>query len=316
MSYYHLTTNDRKSIERFYQKGLSVTKIAQLIGVHKSTISRELRRNNSRDYGYNAIGAQRKADKRHKNCGRKPILPTDHKAYDFISKGLASYFSPEQIANSMPKRFRVCTSTIYRALKKKVFDAQLRKKLRRYGKVSKKRRKKRGGYDFSGVRTIDERSLSVQKRNRFGHWEMDTVILAPENGYHLATFVERKSRYLIIRKIPDKKAVTMSAAIIEAFKGIPEKYRLSMAFDRGLEFTDWEKIEEELNTKVYFCDPYSPWQRGSNENTNGLIRQFFPRGKVLKEITDDDITRIQNLINSRPRKCLHWKSPKHLFRCT
>lgn len=316
MSYYHLTIVDRKSIERFYRQGKRISEIAELVGVHKSTISRELRRNPSRDYGYNAIGAQRKANKRHKNVGRKSKILTNKQTYNVIADGLTLFFSPEEIANSMPKKHRVCTATIYRALKNKMFPVALHQNLRRYGKNNKKGTKKGQAYDFSAVKTIHERSLNVLNRNRFGHWELDTIVLHPDNGYHLATFVERKSRFVLIRKIANKKAKTMSDAIIEAFQSIPKKHRLSLAVDRGLEFTDWERVEEALDTNVYFCDPYSPWQRPTNENTNGLIRQFFPRGAVQKNITDMDIAFIQHLLNIRPRKCLSWKSPAKAFCCT
>ncbi|MFI3141211.1 MAG: IS30 family transposase [Clostridia bacterium] len=316
MSYYHLTINNRKDIERYFKQGKKITEIANLMGFHKSTISRELKRNLNNQNKYNAIGADRKANARHKNCGRKAIITIDKKAYEIIATGLDLYFSPEEIANSMPKNHKVSTCTIYRALKQKLFDKYLHKKLRRYGKNNKKGTKKGICYDFSQVRTLDQRNSSVFNRNRFGHWELDTIILHPENGYHLATFVERKSRYLLMRKIPNKKAVTMSNAIIDAFKTVPEKYRLSLTVDRGLEFTDWQRVEKELNTKVYFCDPYSPWQRGSNENTNGLIRQFFPRGKVFKQVTSDDVSFVQYLLNIRPRKCLNWKSPISVFCCT
>lgn len=317
MSYYHLTIENRKSIERFYHLGYRISKIAALTGFHKSTISRELRRNPSRDYGYNAIGAQRKATKRRKNSVAKPKLLTNPQSYQAVAKGLCLYFSPEEIAHSMPEECRVCTSTIYRAIKKKILPKQLAKNLRYYTKKFSSKESTTKNTGNSAIKNISTRPKIIETRTTFGHWELDTVVYREECKFHLATFVERKSGYLIVTKIPDKKAQTMTDVIIKAFKQIPVAYRLSLTVDNGMEFSNWEAIEAALpGTKVYYCDPYSPWQRGSNENTNGLIRQFLPRKKILLDVTDEDVKHIQHLLNIRPRKCLNWNSPAQLFCCT
>ena len=317
MSYYHLTTEDRKSIERYYQKGLGVSKIAENIGVDKSTISRELKRNPSRDYGYNARGAQAKATKRRKNSINKPKLMLDEISYSIVLEGLNQYFSPEQIANTMPENHRVCTTTIYRAIKKKLFEKEAEEKLRRYYKKFKNKGTIPINVGNSAIKNISSRPKAIDNRNIIGHWELDTIVLRDECHCHLATFVERKSRYVIIKKIPNKKSETMSEVIIEAFKDMPLAYRKTLTVDNGMEFSDWRKIEERLpGTKVYYCDPYSPWQRGTNENTNGLIRQFFPRKKILPPVTDDLVLFVQNILNCRPRKCLNWISPNLCFCCT
>jgi IS30 family transposase len=275
----------------------------------KSTISRELRRNFSRDEGYNAIGAQRKYNARRRKCVRKTILLSDERLFRYVCEGLEKYWSPEQISNTLPKRNRVCFSTIYRAIRKKQIPKEYCVKLRRYGKILKRTKSRGKAYDFSQVRTYSQRPPSVNNRGRYGHWELDTLVLRPECKCHIATFVERKSRLLLMRKIPDKKAATMSDTIIEVFSSIPPNLRKTLTVDRGLEFTDWKRVERELNVKVFFCDPYSPCQRGTNENTNGLIRQFFPRRTILPPVTDDLVANVQALINLRPRKCLLWRSP-------
>ncbi len=317
MSYYHLTIENRKSIERFYHLGYSISKIATLTGFHKSTISRELRRNPSRDYGYNAIGAQRKATKRRKNSVNQPKLLTNTNAYQAVTKGLCLYFSPEEISNSMPEKYRVSTSTIYRALKKKILPKQLEGNLRYYAKKFACKQRIPINTVNSALKNISTRPEIIETRTTFGHWELDTIVYREECKFHLATFVERKSRYLIVTKIPDKKVQTMTDVIIKAFKQIPAAYRLSLTVDNGMEFSNWEAIEAALpGTKVYYCDPYSPWQRGCNENTNGLIRQFLPRKKILLHVTDEDVKYIQHLLNIRPRKCLNWNSPAQLFCCT
>ena len=240
---------------------------------------------------------------------REPKIKSNTKAFEKVCEGLSNYWSPKQIANTLPKSEKVCHSTIYRAIKGKIIPKEYCVKLRRYGKKLKRGKSKVKAYDFSGVRTIDQRSQAVENRGRYGHWELDTIVLRPESGCHLATFVERKSRFTLIRKIPNKRAVTMSHAIIDAFKTIPAKYRKTFTVDRGLEFTDWQRVEKELGVKVYFCDPYSPHQRGTNENTNGLIRQFFPRRTLLPHVTDDFVQHVQHLINFRPRKSLNWSTP-------
>ncbi len=317
MSYYHLTIEDRKSIERLYQQGRSVTDIASLVGVHKSTISRELRRNPSRDHGYNALGAQRKAKKRRKNSVNRPILAQKGAAREAVIKGLKLSFSPEEISNTMPEEYRVCTTTIYRALKRKMLPKKLQQSLRYYWKKFGPKGNTPQNTGNSKIKNISTRDEIIETRSTFGHWELDTIVYRKECGFHLATFVERKSRFVFITKLPNKKVETMNKAIIDAFKQIPVEYRLTLTVDNGMEFSDWQTIEAALpGTTVYYCDPYSPWQRGTNENTNGLIRQFLPRKKILLNVTDKYIQRIQYLLNIRPRKCLNWQSPLQLFCCT
>jgi IS30 family transposase len=309
MSYHHLTIEERACIQLFFQKGMGPTEIAKELNRDKSSISRELRRNASRDEGYNAVGAQRKYNARRRQCVRKAIILSNKILFDKICERLRNYWSPEQISNTLPKKMKVCFSTIYRAIKNKDIPKEYCVKLRRYGKHLKRGKSNGRAYDFSQVRTIDQRPKSINNRSRYGHWELDTLVLRPEAKCHLATFVERKSRLVFIRKIPDKKASTMSDIIINVFNSLPRKYLKTFTVDRGLEFTDWKRVEKELKVKVYFCDPYSPQQRGSNENTNGLIRQFVPRRTILPDITDDFVDTVQTLINNRPRKCLNWKTP-------
>lgn len=308
MSYHHLTIEERACIGVYFKENKSITEIANLLHRSKATISRELRRNNSRDEGYNPIGAQRKYNVRRRKCVRETLLLTNKKLYDKVCAGLALTWSPEEIVNRLPAKWKICASTIYRGVKKKIIPKDYSANLRHYNKQYRRKTTTSQAYDFSQVRTISQRPPSVANRNRYGHWELDTIVLRPECNCHLATFVERKSRLVLIRKIANKKAKTMSDTIIEAFRNIPEKYRKTFTVDRGLEFTDWQRVEKELGVKVYFCDPYSPQQRGTNENTNGLIRQFFPRRTLLPEITYDLVQSVQMLINTRPRKVLKWRA--------
>jgi IS30 family transposase len=299
-----------------YKKGMSITEIAEEVKRDKSTISRELRRNQSRDEGYNATGAQRKYNKRRKRCVRTTRLLAEENLRKAVGERLDVYWSPEQISYSLPEGMSLSFSTIYRGIKKKLFTEQHRKKLRRYGKQLKRRKSARSCYDFSQVRQISERPAEALDRAEFGHWELDTIVLRKECGCHLATFVERKSRYTIIRRIENKKAKAMSALIVDVLSVFPPSFVKTITVDRGLEFTDWHPIELALDAKVYFCDPYSPWQRGSNENTNGLIRQFFPRRHILPPVSELFVSLVQSLLNNRPRKCLNWLSPFLAFCCT
>lgn len=316
MSHHHLTIEERACIAIYFKEGKNVTEISELLRRDKSTISRELMRNHSRDEGYNAIGAQRKYNKRRKKCVRTTRLSTDKKLYEIVCAGLEKCWSPEQIVNTLPEGYHISVSTIYRGVDAKLFPKETHKKLRRYGKQLKHKKPKGVCYDFSQVRTISERPFEMYDRSEVGHWELDTVVLRPECGCHLATMVERNKRLLLVKRIENKKATTMSDTIIQAMKDLPKEIRKTLTVDRGLEFTDWKRMEQELDVKVYFCDPYKPYQRGSNENTNGLLRQFFPRRTILPPITDDLVLKVQNLINNRPRKCLNWLSPyQSFFRC-
>jgi IS30 family transposase len=313
MSYTHLTIEERACIYQYYKNNLNVSEIANLLGRDKSTISRELRRNHSRDEGYNAIGAQRKYNKRRKKCKRKKIL-SNPIFYETVRNCLEKYWSPEQISNTLPKGINVSTSTIYRALNNNEFPITAKKKQRRYGKYLKRNRKSKGvAYDFSEVRSIEKRPLSVINRKEFGHWELDSIVLRSECGCHIASFVERKTRYLICCKLENKTAKCMTEAIIKELGTLPSHCVKTLTVDRGLEFTGWKEVEKALRAKVYFCDPYSPHQRGTNENTNGLIRQFFPRRKLLPPVTQQRIKEVQNLINERPRKILNFNTPYQKF---
>lgn len=315
MSHHHLSIEERACIAMYLEKGISISEIGRLLQRNKSTISREIARNQNCQGKYFAIGAARKYHSRRRNCVKTNLL-SDKVIYQEVYKRLDDFWSPEQIANTMPQEHQISTSTIYRGIKKKLFPKPYFEKLRRYGKyLNRNHQVKRKGYDFSEVRSIAQRPFEVLSRQEIGHWELDSVVLRPECGCHLATMVERKSRLVYVRKIPNKKAKTMADAVIAALRDLPASMVKTLTVDRGLEFTDWKRIERELGVKVYFCDPYKPYQRGSNENTNGLLRQFFPRRKILPPITDDHVAKVQELINNRPRKCLNWSSPYQVFRC-
>ena len=179
----------------------------------------------------------------------------------------------------------------------------------------KRRRQKRYGSArrfIPGRVSISERPDIVETRERFGDWEGDTIEGKKSTGY-MATHVERKSRYLIAAKLLDKKAESLTIKSIKAFCRIPKKMRKTLTVDNGKEFARFKELEDKTGLTVYFADPYSAWQRGTNENTNGLLRQYFPKGTDFTKVTDKDLAFAVKKLNHRPRKCLHYRSPDEVF---
>jgi len=229
-------------------------------------------------------------------------------------------WSPEEIAQRIridypdDEKMRISHETIYRWI---YLDArsggELYKNLRRRRK--RRRRQKRYGTGrrfLRGRKNIAERPQIVEGRERFGDWEGDTIEGKKSSGY-IATIVERKSRYLLASKLKDKKAATLTSKGIEAFTIVPKKMRHTLTVDNGSEFAQFKKIEEETGLTIYFADPYSAWQRGANENTNGLLRQYFSKGSNFKDITEKDVDEAVKMLNNRPRKCLDYQTPHEVF---
>ncbi|MBU4289292.1 MAG: IS30 family transposase [Proteobacteria bacterium] len=209
---------------------------------------------------------------------------------------------------------RVSHETIYLWIYSDAINGgNLHTHLRRF---HKKRRKQRHYGSCRGLIpgrvSISERPEAVETRERFGDWEGDTVEGAKGSG-GIASHVERKSRYLIATKLSDKTANTMTNASIKAFQRIPKKIRKTLTLDNGKEFSQFKQLEKKTGLCVYFADPYSSWQRGSNENTNGLIRQYFPKGTNFRDITSKDLAFVVKKLNHRPRKCLNYQTPHEII---
>ena len=189
-------------------------------------------------------------------------------------------------------------------------------RLRRKGKF-KRPAEKRGKFNDGG-RTIHKRPKEIYKREKLGHWEGDTV----ESGrfdrkrkstFCFVTLAERKSRMYIAILVPDKSSANVTPAIINALKNFPDDLVKTITFDRGKEFAGYKEIEETLHCNTYFCDPYCAWQKGTNENTNGLLREFYPKGMDLSEVNKEELQHILDLMNNRPRKCLDYKTPTEVM---
>lgn len=308
-SYTHFTLKERKSIAIFLKKGYSIRKIANRFSCSPSSISREINRNKNDDGTYDPYIAQKKYKERRKKCKRKLKLQTDEKLQSFVVSKLKEYWSPEIISVIAKKnKLNISFKTIYNAIKANLLpDIKAETNLRRKGKPYCKDRHK---FDtIHPVHTIRERTKGADNRSRFGHWEGDTILGAIGKGC-VVTLIDRKSRILVAKKSETKSQEDVRNAMISAFEEMSVKIGVkSITLDNGSEFADFLNIEKKLNTIIYFADPHSPWQRGTNENINDVLRFFYPKGTDFHKITDEDIQEKVNLINNRPRKCLGYLSP-------
>ena len=229
---------------------------------------------------------------------------------DYIKEKLLLTWSPEQIANTPCELKMPSTRTIYRWIYEKYIDVNL-KVLRRKGK-SHGNKETRGKFNLG--KTIRKRDKSVYKRQEFGHWEADTVVSGRgKSKACFATLAERKTRYYIAVKMPNRNADTMAKAIISALSELPDAAVKTITCDRGAEFANWQTIEKELNCSIYFADPYCAWQKGTNENLNGLLREFYPKGRNLSRVSPATLKKNLALINARPKKVLNFNNPLDLF---
>ncbi|MDU1598601.1 MAG: IS30 family transposase, partial [Peptostreptococcus anaerobius] len=246
------------------------------------------------------------------DCHRKSKLSKD--VIDYLTVKINEHWSPEQISNRSTKVIHQIpsTSTIYRLIHAKKLPKISMENLRRKGNF-KRPAEKRGKFNDKG-RTIKKRPKEIYKRQEIGHWEGDTVESGRfdhkrKSGYCFVTLAERKSRYYIAILVENRKSEIVTPAIINALKDFPKELVKTITFDRGKEFSGFEKIEKELGCKTYFCDPYCAWQKGTNENSNGLLREFYPKGMDLSEVDIDDLNHNLNLMNNIPRKCIKYNTP-------
>lgn len=309
-SYKHFTLEERECLAENLKKGKTISEIARILGRHKSSVSREVKRNLNYFKCYNAIGATRKYLSRRKNSRRKYKLSRESELRKYIIKHLSIYWSPETIAEQWKKENNeenICFSTIYRALRMGLLPGvSVKKNLRRRGKRTGNRKKYATIQPEHSIHEWDE---SILKRLNVGDWEGDLVCGGIGKGC-LLTLVDRKTRFLISLRIEKRDAETVSNAIKTALKNMPVN---SITLDNGPEFANYKDFGEYLKTTVYFADPHSPWQRGSNENINDCLRFFFPKGCNFWQITDDEVQSAVELINNRPRKCLNGFTPYYLF---
>jgi len=311
-TYHQLSQAQRYQIEILKKAGKNQQEIAELLEVSPSTICRELQRNTGQK-GYRSKQAQIKADRRRKQVAK--ALKMTKELVMLIESKIVLDWSPEQIAGwlKVEKNLSISHERIYQHIwADKRRGGTLYKHLRQSGKKHKKRYglKDRRGQIRNRV-SIDERPSVVTEKSRLGDWEIDTVIGQGHRGA-LVTIVERVSKFTLIKKVDSKHAETVTAAAIALLAPYRDK-TLTITADNGKEFAGHEQIKEHLNTEVYFAHPYHSWERGLNENTNGLIRQYFAKGSRFDSITDEEVEAVMHKLNHRPRKTLDYKTPHAVF---
>lgn len=319
--YHHITPEEREKIFFLYAKDFSITQIAKETKRSKSTISRELKRNTLGEQ-YSPLKAQSLYQQRRRKCRPKRKILKDYGMFlKIVDRFIEDQWSPEQIAHRMELEGYtnpVSYSTIYRAIYAGYFDeyrnaakgkvSEGRLRLRRKGKKKKgKENEQRGKYPISNH--LADRPAEANNRERIGDWEGDTVC-GKKGKACLTTYVDRKSRFLCCAKADKRNPECVNAATIECLRGQPLE---SITLDRGFEFKEHGKITSELDVEFYFAKPHSPWERGTNENTNGLLRQYFPKGTDFDKVTNEEIQAATEKLNNRPRKCLGYRTPYEIF---
>ncbi|OGT64695.1 MAG: hypothetical protein A3J38_01940 [Gammaproteobacteria bacterium RIFCSPHIGHO2_12_FULL_45_9] len=319
MGYKQLDFRKRCQIYGLWRAGHTQIEIAQEIGVHKSTISRELKRNITfvrtalGSWQYKPNYAQTYAEKRRKN--KSKCIKFTENVEVFVRDKLLQEWSPEQISGYAKRHhlFWISHERIYQFI---LADKQKGGNLYKYLRHQNKKYRKRYGSPkrHSPIKNrtmIDERPAIVDEKRRLGDWEIDTIV-GPQHQKAIVTLVERVSKKTLIGKVGTKRADFVGDQTILLLSAIQSSV-LTITADNGSEFAQHERIAKALGAMIYFAHPYHSWERGLNENTNGLIRQYIPKGKDLSAVTDSDILRIQERLNNRPRKLLNYETPNEVF---
>ena len=308
-TYHQLTQEQRYQIYALKKTGHSGSEIAEVIGVHKSTVSRELRRNRG-GRGYRPQQAQKLAIDRR----RKAVLRISAKMWTVVEKLLRQEWSPEQISGRLKQEQKICISHewIYQHV---LADKRAGGDLYKYLRCQKKRRKRYGTYDRRGklpnCRSIEQRPAIVNTRKRLGDWEVDTLV-GKNHKQALVTLTERKSRFTLLGKVSPRSAQAVQDQIHRLLLPIKDKVH-TLTSDHGKEFAYHQQIAQLLQLKFYFAHPYAAWERGTNENTNGLLRQYFPKKQDLQQVSHKEMVHAMSRLNFRPRKSLRFKTPFEVF---
>jgi transposase, IS30 family len=311
-----LRLEEREEISRGIAAGRSVRWIAQGLARSPSTVSREIRRNGG--WGvYRASEAEMRSWER--ALRPKPCRLARHAPLRWrVAQKLALQWSPEQISGWLKRQYpadqgmQISHEAIYRSLFVQTRGV-LKKELMAHLRTARQMRQAKGGTTKSGLGqivdtvSIRERPAEADDRAVPGHWEGD--LFSGTNNTHIATLVERQTRFVMLLKVPSRDTATVTAALSKHIRKLPEQLRRSLTWDRGKEMADHKSFTIATNVQVYFCDPRSPWQRGSNENTNGLLRQYFPRGTDLSRFSQAYLNRSALRLNQRPRKTLGYETP-------
>jgi IS30 family transposase len=314
MAYHQLTQEERYCITAQLISGHSKADIARALGRHPSTISRELRRNATHhDSKYRAEKAHSYAVARRRRCRRRAHFSTT--AMATVVRLIRRKWSPEQIAGDLARRgrLRISHETIYRRIR---WDKQVGGDLWRHTRImSKFGRKRYRGVDSRGVlagkRSIAERPAEVELRQTIGHWEGDTV-MGSDKRHCVLTLVERRTGFAILKKLEARNAKEVNRAAMRAIRRHCRDFK-TLTLDNGTEFHDYAELEQRFPVKIYFATPYHSWERGSNENFNGLLRQYLPRGMCMRNVTQFQCDQIADDLNTRPRKRHDFETPEQLY---
>lgn len=306
----HLTPDERDRIAQLRYQGADQKEIAKALGRCPSTISREVRRNSTHGE-YHATQAQQQAEQRRRQrpLVRKMDVPEIHQ---LVRSQLALEWSPEQIVGRLEEQGhdrRVSPQTIYAWIKRDKDREHWESFLRRRGKRPWRQKTTDKTPEAARIRN---RPKAIERRLRLGDFEGDTVLGPPGTG-GLATLVCRKSRLTIVLKIQSKDSAHVHEKLKQRLKQLDEERRRSITFDNGTEFARCHRLEKHLGIKLYFAEPGCPYQRGTNENTNGLIRQYFPKGTDFRDVSYHEVRWVENRLNNRPRACLGFRTPAEVF---
>lgn len=309
----HLSGEERRFLAQWLKDGLSKSQVARRLGRARSTVGRELRRNSGTE-GYAAAEAQRRAEERRRRP-RRPRKMDSPEVNEYVRRRLVKSWSPDQIEGRSRREFRrrpnrqISRQTIYDWIAQ---QGELRPHWESFLRWGPRRRHEETRGKLRSGASIAGRPAVINQRRRFGDWEGDTVVSKRRRGGVL-TLVERKSGYLRTHKVADLKSRTVGRAARRELEDLPAALRRSATFDNGKEFAHHEWLAKHLGISIFFADPYSAWQRGTNENTNGLLRQFFPKGTDFAEVSHHEVARIETLINERPRKRLGYRTPSEVI---
>lgn len=321
--YKHLTINERESLSYHLTRGLSITDAAKAMGRDKSTISREIVKSKLSRYSYRALTAQSYVKLRKGVVRRKPKIANNPELEEYIHSHLRQYWSPEEIANRLKVEYpfspsmQVSHESIYTYLYV-LPRGELKRELLSYLRQKRRLRQKKGNIhqkrgQIPEMISIEERPKEVEDRTIPGHWEGD-LIVGKGHKSALGTLVERTTRTTILVPLDQMyDAQEVRRAFAKETKKLPTQMKLTLTYDRGKEMSEHKLFTKQTKIKVYFAHPQSPWERGTNENTNGLIRQFFPKGTDFSKVSRKEIKRVQNILNGRPRKVLNWFTPFEVF---
>lgn len=319
-SYGRLTLQDRDEIARGLDRGESYTSIAHRLGRHTSTISREVARCGNDPSDYRLACAHVDACVKQRKC-RNPVklCQNERLQKEVHARILEQGYAPQQVAHRLKKEYptdttmHISTESIYQyiyvhargELKRQLILALRRKRKNRASRSKKLQLEGK----IPTLPLITTRPEEIQKRYIPGNWEGD-LIVGKDHASAIGTLVERSLRYTLVVPLKDLKAKTVTQSFADAFKSIPPELKSTLTYDQGVELIHTYKfLEKQTKLKVYFTHPHSPWEKGTVENTNGLIRQYFPKGTDFRAVTKSDLLRVQHLLNQRPRKVLQWETP-------